>query len=166
MAPGQADADGDDREAEVLGEQAEPEVGQHQRRDATSSSATASEADRPRSRPTGAAPARPVAHRPVRVMPALRVRSDEQALRPPLQERDDRDEHHHLGEADASVQYSTNALQHAEREGGDHRAPQLPEAADDDDQERVDDVVGAERRADRAEQGQRARRRRRPGRSR
>ena len=46
-------------------------------------------------------------------------------------------------------------VEHAEAERGDHRAPQLAEAADHDDQERVDDVVGAERRADRAEQGER-----------
>ena len=52
----------------------------------------------------------------------------------------------------ALVQYSMNALSHADRERGDDRAAQLAEAAEDDDQEGVDDVVGPERRADRPEQ--------------
>ena len=46
-----------------------------------------------------------------------------------------------------------NELQDAEREGRDHGALELAEAADHDDEEGVDDVVGAHGRADRARSG-------------
>ena len=45
---------------------------------------------------------------------------------------------------------------HADRQRGRDRAGQLPNPAQDHDHERVDDVVRAERRPDRADQRQRA----------
>ena len=78
----------------------------------------------------------------------------EHALRPELQERDDDREHDHLGELRVGPELD-EGVEQAEREGGDDRAAQLAEPADDHDEERVDDVVGAERRPDRPDQGQR-----------
>ena len=76
------------------------------------------------------------------------------------------DEDQHLGDADAVVEYSNHGLQHAEHERGDHRALDLPDAADHDHQEGVDDVVGAQGRRRSSRAGSAPPRRRRPGRSR
>ena len=57
--------------------------------------------------------------------------------------------------SDAVVAVLDERVQDAERERGDHGALELAEAADDDDEEGVDDVALPERRAGRPDQGQR-----------
>ena len=57
---------------------------------------------------------------------------------------------------EAGVPYSRKVLSPPIEKAAHDRADQLPDAAEDDDHEGIDDVVGAERRADGAEQRQRA----------
>ena len=97
-APGQADADGDDREAQVLGEQVEPEV-------ASSASGASDEEQRRRRRAKpGQGPPADGPRQPVGALgllgatvvgvghARLLVRSVNRPCGPPLQEGDDRDE--------------------------------------------------------------------------
>ena len=57
-----------------------------------------------------------------------------------LQEQDDEHEHERLADA-GRVQYSVKRVDEAEGERRDHRAAELAEAADDHDEEGVDDVA-------------------------
>jgi hypothetical protein len=78
---------------------------------------------------------------------------DEQALGADLQEGDDGHEHDHLGQAGLGPVLD-EGVEHAQGEGGDHRAPKLAQPTDHHHEEGVDDVVGAQRGADRSEQGE------------
>ena len=160
----------DDREAQVLGEQVEPEVGEHERRGEQQRSADRERvghgAERRAAAPGAAARRGGDQSGASRCHARPSVRRTNEALRAELQEGDDQRRTRAPWPRLASVQYSMKRVEHAERERRDHRAAQLAEAAEHHDHEGVDDVVGAERRADRADQRQRARRRRRPGRSR
>ena len=152
MPPGEVDADRDDREAEELGQQREAEVRHHGRRDQqqrrrATSAKRIDERRRLRSaRGTAWQRRHGGAHAPARaaltISPAGatagRQISDEDAYLRQLARRAVLDER----------------VGHPERERRDDRPAQLAEAADDDDQEGVDDVVEPERRADRTEQRQ------------
>src|SRR5687768_11822577 len=71
----------------------------------------------------------------------------EKALRTALDEEDDEDEHRDLGEHGAGPGFQ-ELVREAEHERGVDRAGELADAAEDDDQERMDDVALAEVRPD------------------
>src|SRR5215831_11269708 len=78
----------------------------------------------------------------------------EQAARPTLDEHDDRDQHQDLAEHRARIGLEEH-VDDAEQEGADHGAPQIADAAEHHDHERVDDIALAEVRADVVELAQR-----------
>src|ERR1700712_2405617 len=71
----------------------------------------------------------------------------EDALRALLDEDDDEDEHHDLGEHGALPAFE-QLVQHPEADGGVDGTGELPDAAEHDHHERVDDVALAEVRTD------------------
>src|SRR5690606_22086679 len=66
-----------------------------------------------------------------------------QALRADLEEQDDHDEHHQLGEAGAGHGFH-ETVEHSQAEGDRYRTAELTEAAGDDHEEGVDDVRRAQ----------------------
>ena len=77
------------------------------------------------------------------------------ALRPLLDEDDDEDQHHDLGQHRALPAFE-QLVQHAQAEAGVDGAGELADAAEHDDHEAVDDVALAEVGADIADLAQRA----------